>query len=236
MSLPAIVSHDEWLAARAALLEEEKALWRARDALNAKRRELPMVEVTAPYAFTGPDGELSLRELFGDHLQLIVGHFMFEPEWEDGCPSCTAGADELAPGLLEHLAVRDTAFTYVSKAPYAKLARYRAKRGWTMPWVSSAGTSFNKDFGVTLDAEHTTFNFRDVGTDPAAFGEYPGQSYFLRVEDRVFRTNSVYARGVEMVGGSYLWLDNTALGRQEEWEEPAGRADSARAGRPDFAS
>lgn len=236
MTLPAVVFKDEWLEARTALLAEEKALWRARDALNAKRRELPMVEVTEPYVFTGPDGELSLRDLFGDHLQLIVGHFMFDPSWEDGCPSCTAGAQEIAPGLLEHLAVRDTAFTYVSRAPYEKLARYKDKMGWTMPWVSSSGSTFNVDLGVTLDAEHTAYNFADLGDDPAIHGEYPGQSYFLRVEDRVFHTTSIFARGVEMVGGSYGWLDNTALGRQEDWEQPRGRAGSARAGRPDFAS
>src|SRR5215208_8188431 len=108
MSLPQIVNRDEWLAARAALLEKEKELTRRRDALSAERRRLPMVEITKDYRFEGPQGEVGLLDLFEGRLQLIVGHFMFHPEWEDGCPSCSAGADEIADGLREHLAIRDT--------------------------------------------------------------------------------------------------------------------------------
>lgn len=236
MSLPEIVTRDEWLAARTALLDREKELTRARDALAADRRRLPMVEVEKPYVFDGPDGPASLLDLFDGRDQLIVRHFMFDPAWEDGCPSCTAGAEEIADGLLEHLAVRGTSFAVVSRAPIEKLLRYRAERGWTFPWYSSGGSDFNVDFGVTIDhaAGATTYNYRpmDEGWD----GELAGQSCFLRVGDRVFHTYSTFARGMEAIGGSYYWLDLTALGRQERWEEPKGRAASARASQPDFAA
>ena len=234
MALPRIVARDDWLAARKELLDEEKELTRRRDALSARRRELPMVEVTEDYAFTGPDGSARLLDLFAGRDQLIVGHFMFQPEWEDGCPSCTAGAVEVADGLLEHLHMRDTSFAYVSLAPIEKIERYKAKMGWTFPWYSSAGTSFNRDFWVTVD-EHdpdAIYNFRSAKDLPP--GEYPGLSCFLRVGDRVFHTYSTFARGAEWLGGSYAWLDLTALGRQEDWEEPKGRTESVREAAPNF--
>ena len=243
MSLPEIVSRDEWLAARTALLEQEKQLTRQRDALSAARRRLPMIEITKPYRFTGPQGEVGLRDLFEGRRQLILGHFMFDPEWEDGCPSCSAGADEVADGLLEHLHTRDTTLAYVSRAPLEKLERWKAKKGWDFPWYSSYGSDFNYDFGVTIDDAKgsSTYNFRPIADEPALAKseqpfEMPGTSVFLRVDDRVFHTYSSYARGAEQTGGSYYFLDLTALGRQEEWEEPKGRADSARAAQPDFAS
>ena len=151
MSLPQIVSRDGWLAARKALLVKEKELTRARDALNAERRRLPMVEIDKPYAFTGPDGQASLLDLFGGYRQLILGHMMFDPRWDDGCPSCSAGADEVSHGLIEHLHQRDTELVYVSRAPIEKLERWRAKKGWFVAWYSSYGSDFNYDFGVTLD-------------------------------------------------------------------------------------
>jgi predicted dithiol-disulfide oxidoreductase (DUF899 family) len=234
MTLPKIASHDEWLEARKALLEEEKVLTRARDALNTRRRELPMVEITKDYRFTGPAGEVGLLDLFEGRRQLIVGHFMFDPEWEDGCPSCSAGADEVAPGLLEHLHVRDTTLAYVSRAPLEKLERWKRLKGWDFPWYSSFGSDFNYDFDVTLDAavQPPVYNFRPL--DMA--GEMPGTSCFLRDGERVFHTYSSYARGAEWTGGSYAFLDLTALGRQEDWEQPKGRADLERGNRPDFAS
>jgi len=247
MALPQIASRDEWLAARKELLASEKEMTRQRDALNTKRRELPMVEVEKDYVFTGPRGETRLVDLFEDHRQLIVGHFMFDPNWEDGCPSCSAGADEVSDGLIEHLHARDTHLAFVSRAPIEKLERYKAKRGWTFPWYSSHGSDFNYDFHVTLDDAITPveYNYRSAEEHAAAGStfftdneqpiEMPGTSYFLRDGDRVFHTYSSYARGAEMTGGSYYWLDLTALGRQEDWEEPKGRADSARAARPDFA-
>src|SRR3954454_5291978 len=145
MSLPQVVSREEWLAARKALLAREKELTRQRDALNADRRRLPMVEIVKHYEFEGPDGTATLLDLFEGRRQLIVGHFMFDPSWEDGCPSCTAGAVEIAPGLLDHLHTRDTTLTYVSRAPYERIERYQAKRGWTFPWYSSYGSDFNYD-------------------------------------------------------------------------------------------
>jgi predicted dithiol-disulfide oxidoreductase (DUF899 family) len=241
MSLPEITSRDEWLAARMALLEQEKALTRQRDALSAARRQLPMVEMTKDYRFTGPQGEVGLLDLFEGRKQLIVYHFMFHPEWEDGCPSCSAGADEVSDGFLDHLHIRDTTLAYVSRAPLAKLERYQAKKGWSFPWYSSEGSDFNYDFGVTIDESRGSadYNFRPIPDDPAwkeqPF-EMPGYSAFLRADDRVFHTYSSFARGTEQTGGSYYFLDMTALGRQEEWEEPKGRAESARAAQPDFAS
>jgi predicted dithiol-disulfide oxidoreductase (DUF899 family) len=248
MSLPRIVTQDEWLVERKELLAEEKELTRRRDALSAHRRELPMVEMEKEYLFEGPDGEATLLDLFDGRRQLIVGHFMFDPSWEDGCPSCSAGADEVSTGLIEHLNVRDSSLAYVSRAPIEKLERYKAKKGWTIPWYSSYGSDFNYDFRVTLDESvaPVEYNYRSkteherAGTEYYVEGEQPierpGLSCFLRLDDRVFHTYSTYARGAEMLGGSYYWLDLTALGRQEDWEEPKGRTDSARAAAPDFAA
>ncbi len=243
MSLPEIVSHEQWLNARKALLEREKQLTYARDRLVADRRRLPMVRVEKGYRFEGPAGEVGLAELFEGRRQLIVCHFMFDPSWEDGCPSCSAGAEEMSPGHLAHLHARDTTLAYVSRAPYVKLARYKAKRGWTFPWYSSHGSDFNYDFAVTIDPAQVepSYNFRTRSELEAAGqgfempGEYPGRSAFLRTGDGVFHTYSVYARGTETMGGSYYLLDETALGRQEDWEEPKGRAGSARRAAPSFA-
>jgi predicted dithiol-disulfide oxidoreductase (DUF899 family) len=242
MALPDVVSHEQWLRARTDLLTREKQLTRLRDQLVADRRRLPMVEVTNDYRFTGPDGELTFEQLFEGRTQLIVCHFMFDPDWDDGCSSCTAGADEMSTGHLEHLHARDTTLAYVSRAPYPKLARYKAKHGWTFPWYSSYGSTFNVDFAVTLDASVAapTYNYKDadelrgMGFDPS--GEFPGRSSFLRTADGIFHTYSVFARGAETIGGSYYLLDETALWRQEEWEEPQGRVASARAAMPDFAA
>src|SRR3954447_5841161 len=239
MSLPQIVDREDWVAARKALLTKEKALTRQRDALNAERRTLPMVEITKEYVFEGPNGKVGLLDLFEGRRQLVVGHFMFDPDWEEGCPSCSAGADEVSEGLRAHLALRDTTLAYVSRAPLEKLENWRARKGWTFPWYSTVGAAFNEDFGVTLDPARglTTYNYRPLDLDPAAGTvEMPGTSVFLRVEDRVFHTYSSYARGAEWTGGSYAPLARARLGRQEGWEEPKGRADAVRSARPDFSS
>ena len=248
MSLPRIATRDEWLAARAELLAEEKELTRRRDALNTKRRELPMVPVDKDYAFEGPNGTVGLLDLFEGRPQLIIYHFMFRPEWDEGCPSCTAGTDEISSGFLEHLHVRDTSYAMVSRAPLEKLERWKQKKGWDVPWYSSYGTDFNYDFGVTIDGSRgfDTYNFRTLD-EYAAMGQesmktseqpydMPGRSCFLHVDGRIFHTYSQYARGLESTGGSYLFLDLTALGRQEEWEEPKGRSNAVRSATPDFAS
>ena len=234
MSLPDVVSREEWLAARRELLEREKELTRTRDALNADRRRLPMVEIEKDYAFEGPDGRATLLDMFEGRRQLILVHFMFDPSWEDGCSSCSAGADEVSEGLLDHLHSRDTTLAFVSRAPLGKLERYKAKKGWSFRWYSSHGSDFNYDFNVTLDEKvaPAEYNYRPMPVEESM--EMPGTSYFLRDGERVFHTYSTYARGAEMTGGSYYWLDLTALGRQEEWEEPKGRAADAHAAQPDF--
>jgi predicted dithiol-disulfide oxidoreductase (DUF899 family) len=246
MSLPDITSRSQWLEARTALLAQEKAMTRARDALNTKRRMLPMVRVDVDYRFDSPAGTLGLLDLFDGRRQLAVQHFMFDPDWDEGCPSCTAAADEISAGLLEHLHSRETSFVVVSRAPLVKIERYKAARGWSFPWVSSYGGTFNYDFHVTIDSAvapvmwnyRTIAELRDVGMGWLGDGssEQPGYSFFLRQGDEVFHTYSVYARGTEMLGDAYSFLDCTALGRQEDWEEPKGRADVTRGAEPNFAS
>lgn len=248
MSLPEIVDRDRWRDARVALLEREKELTRLRDEVSTARRELPMVEVTDDYRFAGPDGDLGLVDLFEGRQQLIVYHFMFDPSWDDGCPSCTAGTTELSPGFLDHLHTRDTTYAMVSRAPLDRLERWKSEQGWDfIPWYSSYGSMFNYDFGVTIDESvrpgeynyRTKAEFEERGDDFFEYDqpfEMPGRSCFLRVDDRVFHTYSQYARGLECTGGSYYFLDLTALGRQEEWERPEGRSESARKAQPDFAS
>ncbi len=223
--------------ARKELLALEKEATRARDALNAKRRRLPMVEVDKDYVFEGPHGKKSLLDLFEGCRQLIIGHFMFSPEWEQGCTSCSHLADEISNGHLDHLRDSDTSFAYVSRATLSKIEAYKTHKGWTFPWYSSYGSHFNYDFHVTLDesvapimynyrskAEHEKRGMSFDGGQPI---EMPGFSFFLRDGDRVFHTYSTYARGGEMFGGSHYMLDLTALGRQEAWEEAFDRAASA---------
>ncbi len=245
-NLPEIVSREDWESARKELLAKEKKLTRQRDGLNAERRRLPMVRIEKDYVFEGPAGKASLLDLFGGRRQLIVGHFMFDPSWDEGCSSCSAGAAEISDGLLDHLHARDTTFAYVSRAPLEKIEAYKASQGWTFPWYSSCGSDFNYDFHVTLDDSvapieynfQTTDDQEDTSSDAEGEGssETPGRSCFLREGESVFHTYSVYARGLETVGGAYYFLDETALGRQEEWEEPKGRAADARDATADFSS
>jgi predicted dithiol-disulfide oxidoreductase (DUF899 family) len=249
VALPNEVSPEAWLAARKELLEREKELTRVRDRLNADRRRLPMVRVEKDYVFDGPQGRVNLVELFDGCRQLILQHFMFDPDWEDGCPSCSELADELAPGLFEHLRARQTAFAAVSRAPLAKIESYKERRGWTFPWYSSFGSEFNYDFYATVDdsvAEpvvnyRTRSEWREEGksnywAETEGSHEVPGFSCFLRDGDDVFHTYSTFARGGEVLGGGYAFLDLTALGRQEDWEEPKGRSADPRGAVPDFAT
>jgi predicted dithiol-disulfide oxidoreductase (DUF899 family) len=247
MSLPCISTREEWLRARKELLVKEKEQTRRRDALNIERRNLPMVEITEPYQFEGPRGRVGLLDVFEGRRQLIIYHFMFDPDWEDGCPSCTAGTNEISAGFLEHLHVRDTTYAMVSRAPLAKLERWEARNGWDIPWYSSFGSMFNYDFGVTIDesVRPAEYNYRAREEFEAMGSEFfsakqpfemPGRSCFVQINGRVFHTYSQYARGLESTGGSYYFLDLTALGRQEEWEEPKGRSDAVRSATPDFSS
>ena len=232
MSLPEIVSREEWTRARVTLLEREKELTKARDELAAQRRRLPMVEVTEDYRFTAADGSpRTLRDLFEGRHQLIVDHYMFDPGWEDGCMSCAGRVDQY--GNIAHLHARDTTIAVVSRAPIEKIERWKHKMGWTFPWYSSYGSRFNFDYGVSFDerVQDPHYNYRSaeewkargLSTLP---GELHGTSVFLRDGHRVFHTYSAYARGTEQVGGTHYYLDMTALGRQEDWEEPKGRAQS----------
>lgn len=234
--LPEVVSRAAWREARIVLLEKEKAHTRAGDELAAERRRLPMVEVTGNYVFEGPDGEACLLDCFEGRRQLVVYHFMFGPDWEDGCPSCTSGADEVSDGLVEHLHNRNTTLAYVSRAPLSKLRSYKERKGWTVPWYSSFGSEFNYDFHATLDESVTPveYNYRtpaeheSAGSAGYVAGEQPlerhGYSCFLREGERVFHTYSTYGRGVESVGWpAFRYMDVTALGRGEDWEEPEGR-------------
>ena len=239
MAYPEVVTREEWLAARKRLLAAEKAATRSRDALNAERRRLPMVRIDKEYVFEGPEGKVTLAGLFGDSRQLIVQHVMFDPDWDAACPGCTAGIDEVADGMLAHVRSRDTAFVLVSRAPLAKLQKYQASKGWTVPWYSSHGSDFNYDFQATLDTSigQLEYNYRpepEIVSGDTASAEVPGLSCFLRDGDDIFHTYSTYARGTDGLGGSYTLLDLTALGRQEDWEEPKGRAPRLHGADPTF--
>jgi predicted dithiol-disulfide oxidoreductase (DUF899 family) len=200
IALPPIVSRDEWLVARNRLLVMEKEATRARDRLNAARRRLPMVEIEKRYVFAGPNGKADLLDLFEGRRQLIVYHFMFGPDWDEGCVGCSGLVDGI--GHLAHLHARDTSLVLVSRAPREKLEPFQTRMGWTVPWYSSFGSDFNYDFGVTTDE-----------------GESHGVSVFLRDDDRIFHTYFTTARGAELFGATYTWLDLTPLGRQEDWED-----------------
>ena len=208
-----VADRATWLAARRELLAVEKAASQHLDALAEQRRALPWVDITddatSTYTFATEAGPQTLLDLFGPHPQLVVQHFMFGEDWEEGCPSCSFWADGL-DGMTVHLAHRDTAFAAVSTAPLDTLLAYRQRMGWSFPWASAGGTSFNRDYGVTGS---DTYNF--TPTDEP-IGELPGFSTFVRRGERVFHTNSVYARGLDIINNAYQLLDLTPLGRHED--------------------
>ena len=212
MNYPPIVSRDEWLAARAALLTKEKEATRARDRLNAERRRLPMVKIEKQYFFEGPNGKVSLLALFEGRRQLIIYHFMFGPDWDEGCQVCSFLVDNI--GHLAHLHARDTSLVLVSRAPSAKIEPFKTRMGWSIPWVSSYGSDFNADLSATADDD----------------GEYGGVSVFLREGEDIFHTYMTTDRGNDILHGTYNYLDLTPLGRQESWEEPPGRSNSSAMG------
>lgn len=222
MQRPIVSSRAEWLDARRTLLAREKEATRQRDALAEARRALPMVRVDKPYTFDGPGGVVTLRGLFGDHTQLVVYHFMFAPEWEQGCRSCSYVMDNVS-GALAHLPASDTAFTAVSRAPLAKLEAFKTRMGWRFPWVSAGESDFNYDFHVTLNEARGSveYNFESVaelrrrGEVPQTASEMPGFSVFLRDGDDVYHTYSTYQRGVDTFLNTYNLLDLTPLGRNE---------------------
>ncbi|MGH8510862.1 MAG: DUF899 domain-containing protein [Gammaproteobacteria bacterium] len=222
---PKIVSRDEWLAERKKLLEHEKDVTKHRDRVNAERRRLPMVKIEKDYVFDGQEGKRSVKDLFDGRRQLIVYHFMFDPEWDKGCVGCTGYVDAL--GDLSMLNDRDTAFVLVSRAPLAKLDAYKALKRWSVPWYSSFGSDFNYDFHVTLDENvaPVEYNYRDKAEMEARQGpnlmegEEHGLSVFFRTAADVFHTYSTYARGTESLTDAYGLLDITPYGRQEDFED-----------------
>lgn len=233
MNLPRIVSRAEWLAARRELLAKEKELTLQRDILNADRRRLPMVAMDKDYRFEGPAGRASLLDLFEGRRQLIVYHFMFDPDpppagqagapWDEGCPGCSHLADNIPHP--SHLHARETTLALVSRASLAKILPFKARMGWTMPWYSSFGSDFNYDFHVTIDEMRdsvewnyrTTAELQSAGKIPFTRGELPGLSVFLRDGTAIYHTYSTYARGLDPLLGTYQFLDLTAFGRGEGW-------------------
>ena len=218
MNAPKVVAHDEWLKARLELLAAEKELTHQRDALARRRMDLPWERVEKNYAFDTSEGRRTLAELFEKRRQLLMQHFMLGPGWEQGCKSCSFMADH-ADGMNVHLAHRDVTFTAVSRAPLDEIERFRRRMGWRFKWVSSHGSDFNFDFGVSYTPEQVArgnvgYNY---GTSPHAYNELPGVSVFYKNDaGEVFHTYSTYGRGVEVMMGTYNMLDLTPRGRDEE--------------------
>lgn len=220
LSTHPVVSREEWLVARKAHLKNEKALTRMRDLVSADRRALPWVHLEKEYVFDSPEGRRTLLELFGRNRQLVVHHFMFGPDWEAGCPSCSLEADH-AEGSLVHLAHHDVSYVRVSRAPLEKILVYKKRMGWTAEWVSSHRSDFNFDFHVSFTPEQLAsgripYNYELIEDEDFGFDELPGLSVFYRNEaDEVFHTYSSYARGNEEAIGAFVYLDITPKGRNE---------------------
>ncbi len=214
-----VVSREEWLDARKALLAMEKEETKLRDKVRAERLTLPWVKVDKTYTFETPEGRKTLAELFDGRSQLIVYHFMYGPEWEAGCPGCSFMADHI-DGMLPHLNNHDVTMIAVSRAPLEKLAAYKRRMGWTFPWVSSFGSDFNFDYHVSFTKEELAsgkvmYNYRETPTADA-HDELPGLSAFARDEDgTVYHTYSDYARGGEEALGTLMILDRAPKGRNE---------------------
>jgi predicted dithiol-disulfide oxidoreductase (DUF899 family) len=209
-----VVSAEEWVIARKALLEREKEFTRLRAELARQRRDLPWEEVTKEYFFEGPDGTRSLFQLFDGRSQLIVYHFMFPPDWEEGCPHCSFWADSFN-GTTAHLNARDVTMVAISLAPQPKLAAYAKRMGWTFPWFSSGGTDFNHDFGVAFRPEMLASGTAEYNYGPG-FPDREGISVFCTGDGgHVFHTYSTYARGLDMMNAAYQYLDLVPKGRDE---------------------
>jgi predicted dithiol-disulfide oxidoreductase (DUF899 family) len=238
MTTHRIVSRDEWIAARTEHLAKEKELTRLRDQLSQERRELPWVKVDKAYVFEGPQGKETLADLFEGRRQLIVEHFMFDPSWDEGCKSCSFWVDNLN-GIGVHLNHRDVTFVLVSRAPIATLTAYRQRMGWSVKWVSSLHTDFNRDYHVTFTPEEQAsgqvyYNYAR-GAFPSP--EAPGFSVFYKDTDgAVYHTYSCYSRGLDMLNGAYHLLDLVPKGRDEaglsygmEWLQRHDEYDDRRA-------
>jgi predicted dithiol-disulfide oxidoreductase (DUF899 family) len=213
-----IVSRQEWIEARKAHLADEKEFTRARDRLSEERRALPWVKVDKAYSFDSPEGKKTLADLFKGKSQLVVQHFMFAPDWNEGCKSCSFWADGFER-MIPHLAARDTTLVAVSRAPLSKLLSFKHRMGWTFDWVSSADSDFNYDYAVSFmpDEVKSGAKVYNFGTSGFHIEEAPGISTFYRNEaGEIFHTYSCFARGLDMMNAAYHYLDLTALGRHEE--------------------
>jgi predicted dithiol-disulfide oxidoreductase (DUF899 family) len=217
MNHPEIVSEAEWLVARKDLLTREKEFNRQRDALSAARRTLPMVKVDKEYVFEGPEGSETLTDLFDGRSQLIVYHFMLGPGWEEGCKSCSYLADHF-DGANWHLPHRDVTLAVISRAPFAEIKPYQKRMGWRFKWLSSHGNDFNFDYHVSATEEEKAKDemFYNYETGELMSDEMPGLSVFYKDDDgQIFHTYSTYARGLDILVGTYNFLDFVPKGRDE---------------------
>ncbi len=221
MSDHAVVGHEDWVKARTELLAREKEFTRARDELNRLRRDLPWEAVEKEYVFEGRDGPKALADLFDGRSQLVVYHFMFEPEWDEGCKSCSFWADNFDP-VIVHMNARDVSMVAISLAPYPKLRAYQERMGWDFEWLSSSENDFNRDFGVGFAPEEFDQPVYNYGTLVPGMAEREGMSVFVRGEDgRVFHTYSSYARGIDLLNTAYNYVDLVPKGRNEEGRSQA---------------
>lgn len=217
-----VVSRDEWLNARTALLVKEKEFTRQRDDLSRRRRELPWVKVEKEYVFDGPNGREALRDLFDGRSQLIVYHFMFSPEWDAGCPHCSHWADNFN-SVIVHLNQRDVSMVAISRAPFSKIAPYQKRMGWSFKWLSSFGSDFNYDFNVSFPPEAVAkkqafYNF--TMQDPGLEDREGVSVFFMDLAKNIFHTYSAYARGIDMMNVDYQYLDLVPKGRDEGGRGP----------------
>jgi predicted dithiol-disulfide oxidoreductase (DUF899 family) len=210
------MGHDEWIDARKALLAKEKEFTRARDELSRQRRELPWERVEKEYVFEGAEGRKTLDELFDGRSQLVVYHFMFDPDWDEGCKSCSFWADNFDPNVI-HLKARDVTMVAVSRAPCEKLAAYKKRMGWTFDWYSSVDNDFNFDLGVSFRPEDQERDVYNYGSLPPRIADREGMSVFYKDDHGpVFHTYSSYARGIDLLNTAYNYLDLVPKGRDEE--------------------
>lgn len=213
-----VVSRSEWLRASREFLDKEKELTRLSDELARKRRELPWTRIEKSYVFDGAKGQMSLADLFDGRSQLAIYHFMFGPDWTEGCPGCSYVTDH-TNGVLEHLGARDVSFVLVSRGPLEKLTAFKQRMGWKLPWVSSGRCDFNRDFGVAFTKEEVASGTKayNFGTIPPHGEENPGLSCFYKDQSgAIFHTYSSFGRGLEALLGTYVILDRVPNGRNED--------------------